>query len=96
MKSFISLGIRELSSSSKILVAHSPTRGLEVRACVAIHENLRKAANLGVAVLLISEDLDEIMSVSDYIGVINRGRIVGEFSSPADRHELGKLMTDHA
>ena len=87
---------RELSSNSKILVAHSPTRGLDVRACVAIHENLRKAANLGVAVLLISEDLDEIMSVSDYIGVINRGRIVGEFSSPADRHELGKLMTDHA
>ena len=61
-----------------------------------IHENLRKAANLGVAVLLISEDLDEIMSVSDYIGVINRGKIVGEFTSPADRHELGKLMTDHA
>ena len=36
------------------------------------------------------------MSVADYIGVINRGRIVGEFISPADRHELGKLMTDHA
>tara|TARA_B100000686_G_C16765016_1_gene961206 strand:- start:891 stop:2387 length:1497 start_codon:yes stop_codon:yes gene_type:complete len=87
---------RELSSDSKILIAHSPTRGLDVRACVSIHENLRKAANLGVAVLLISEDLDEIMSVADYIGVINRGRIVGEFISPADRHELGKLMTDHA
>ena len=70
--------------------------GLDVRACIAVHENLRKAAKNGVAVLLLSEDLDEIMSVSDFIGVINRGKIVGEFNSPANRVELGKLMTDHA
>ena len=87
---------RELSSNAKILIAHSPTRGLDVRACIAVHENLRKAAKNGVAVLLLSEDLDEIMSVSDFIGVINRGKIVGEFNSPANRVELGKLMTDHA
>ena len=69
---------------------------MDVRACTSIHENLRKAADNGVAILLISDDLDEIMSISDFIGVIHNGRIVGEFESPADRQELGLLMTDHA
>ena len=87
---------RELSVNSSVLVAHTPTRGLDVRACASIRENLRKAADDGVAVLLISDDLDEIMSISDLIGVINNGKIVGEFKSPANRHELGLLMTNDA
>ena len=45
---------------------------------------------------MISDDLDEIMSISDLIGVINNGKIVGEFKSPANRHELGLLMTNDA
>lgn len=86
---------RELTNNSKLLIAHSPTRGLDVRACVAVHEGLRKAANKGAAVILISEDLDEILSVSDRIGVINDGIIVGEFDVPADRQQVAKLMVDN-
>jgi len=83
---------RELTSNSKVLVAHSPTRGLDVRACAAVHEGLRNAANNGAAVLMISEDLDEVLSVSDRIGVINNGSIVGEYRPPVDRLLIGKLM----
>ena len=87
---------RELSGEPAVLVAHSPTRGLDVRACAAVHHHLRDARDRGAAVLLISEDLDEVMNLSDRIGVINRGRIVGEFDRPAERHRVGKLMVDHA
>ena len=44
--------------------------------------------------LLLSEDLDEIMLLSDTIGVINRGRITAEFNSPADRQKIGKAMVN--
>ena len=83
---------RELAENSTVLLAHSPTRGLDVRACAAVHEALRGAAEKGASVLLISEDLDEIFAISDRIGVINRGRLVGEFDAPADRIEVGHLM----
>tara|TARA_Y100001970_G_scaffold45236_1_gene56766 strand:+ start:69811 stop:71310 length:1500 start_codon:yes stop_codon:yes gene_type:complete len=87
---------REMASDSNILIAHSPTRGLDVRACSDVHQGLRQAAEKGAAVLLLSEDLDEILTVSDRIGVMNRGRIVGEFNAPADRHKIGELMLGHA
>lgn len=87
---------RELSGEPRVLLAHSPTRELDVRACAAVHRALREAGRRGAAVLLISEDLDEVLSVSDRIGVINRGRIVGEFSAPGDRQEIGRLMVGHA
>jgi simple sugar transport system ATP-binding protein len=47
-------------------------------------------------VLLISEDLDEVMSLADRIGVMVRGRIVAEFPQPADRQAIGQAMVDHA
>ena len=87
---------RELSGEPRVLIAHSPTRGLDVRACAAVHRALREACRHGAAVLLISEDLDEVLAVSDRIGVINRGRIVGEYDAPADRHEIGRFMVGHA
>ena len=87
---------RELSGRAGVLVAHSPTRGLDVRACAAVHAHLRRARDAGAAVLLISEDLDEVLDLSDRIGVLNRGRIVGEFDRPADRQAVGRLMVDHA
>jgi simple sugar transport system ATP-binding protein len=87
---------RELSGEPNVLLAHSPTRGLDVRACAAVHRALREAGRRGTAVLLVSEDLDEVLSVSDRVGVINRGRIVGEFDAPADRREIGRLMVGHA
>ena len=87
---------RELSGGGGILVAHSPTRGLDVRACAAVQSQLLEARGRGAAVLLISEDLDEVLDLSDRIGVLNRGRIVGEFERPANRHEVGRLMVGHA
>ena len=87
---------RELSGDPEVIVAHSPTRGLDVRACAAVHDGLRRARDGGAAVLVISEDLDEILDLSDRVGVINRGRIVGEFDRPADRQRVGQLMVDHA
>ena len=87
---------RELSGGAEILIAHSPTRGLDVRACAAVHNHLRQARDSGAAVLLISEDLDEVLDLSDRVGVLNRGRIVGEFDRPADRQAVGRLMVDHA
>ena len=87
---------RELDGNARLLVAHSPTRGLDVRACAAVYDALLSARARGVAVLLVSEDLDEILTLSDRIGVINRGRIVGEFMAPANRHDVGRLMVGHA
>ena len=87
---------RELRGDARLLVVHSPTRGLDVRACAAVHRVLMEARDRGAGVVLISEDLDEIFKISDRIGVINRGRIVGEFAAPADRHEVGALMVGHA
>ncbi len=87
---------RELSGGAGILVAHSPTRGLDLRACAAVQSQLLEARDRGAAVLLISEDLDEVLDLSDRVGVLNRGRIVGEFARPADRHAVGRLMVGHA
>ena len=52
---------REFAGDMSMLIAHSPTRGLDIRAVQAVQARLRAAAEAGVAVLLISEDLDEIM-----------------------------------
>lgn len=87
---------REFERAPTVIVAHSPSRGLDIRACAAVHERLLTARDAGAAVLLISEDLDEILSLSDRIGVMARGRIVAEFKSPAGRQEVGSAMVNHA
>jgi len=87
---------REFSRSPSIIVTHSPSRGLDARACAAVQQRLIGARDTGVAIILISEDLDEVLSISDRIGVMTRGRIVAEFDCPADRHAVGKAMVDHA
>ncbi len=87
---------REFSREPAVVVAHSPSRGLDARACAAVHERLLAARDRGAGVLLISEDLDEILMLSDRIGVITRGRIVAEFTRPADRQAIGRAMVDHA
>jgi simple sugar transport system ATP-binding protein len=84
---------REFSGRPKLLVAASPTRGLDVGAIETVHAYLRDAADDGVAVLLISEDLDEILSLADRIAVIYEGAIVGEMArADADVDEIGLLM----
>ena len=84
---------REFEGQPRLLVAAAPTRGLDVGAIEAVHVYLREAAGLGVAVLLISEDLDEILALSDRIAVMYEGAILGEFdTSKADVEEIGLLM----
>jgi general nucleoside transport system ATP-binding protein len=87
---------REFNRKPSVVIAHSPSRGLDARACNAVHQRLLTARDHGAAVVLISEDLDEILSLSDRIGVMTRGRIVAEFERPADRQAIGRAMVDHA
>lgn len=86
---------REFSKEPQLIVAHSPSRGLDVRASAEVHARLLAARARGAAVLLISEDLDEVLQLSDRIGVMSRGRIVAEFEAPADRQAVGQAMVDH-
>jgi general nucleoside transport system ATP-binding protein len=86
---------REFSREPKVVVAHSPSRGLDARACAAVHQRLLAARERGAAIMLISEDLDEILSLSDRVGVMTRGKIVAEFERPADRQAIGRAMVDH-
>src|SRR3954452_15084463 len=64
---------REFSSSPKVLVAASPTRGLDVGATESVRTLLAEAADEGVGVLLLSEDLEEILSLADRVAVIFEG-----------------------
>lgn len=84
---------REFSAMPKVLVAASPTRGLDVGAIETVRERLVEAAENGVGILLISEDLDEIMSLADRILVIYEGRIVDDVpAESADRQRIGLTM----
>ncbi len=83
---------REFSRDPTLVLAHSPSRGLDVRAGAQVHARLRAARDAGAAVLLISEDLDEVLALADRVGVIVRGRIVGEFATPVDRQAVGQAM----
>jgi simple sugar transport system ATP-binding protein len=84
---------REFSTGPKILIAASPTRGLDVGAIESVRERLVEAADGGLGVLLISEDLDEIMSLADRIAVMYEGRIVAVIpAESADRETIGLLM----
>jgi general nucleoside transport system ATP-binding protein len=84
---------REFSGEPRLVVAAAPTRGLDVGAIETVHAYLRDAAAEGVAVLLISEDLDEILLLADRIAVMYEGAIVGETTrAEASVEELGLLM----
>ncbi len=84
---------RESRVASKLLVAMHPTQGLDVGAMEAVRRNLIKTRDAGSAVLLISEDLDEVLLLSSRIIVLYEGRIAGEFDrSEAHRETIGLLM----
>jgi general nucleoside transport system ATP-binding protein len=85
---------RELSGDPVLLIASHPTRGVDVGAQAGIWEELRKARAQGLAVLLISADLDELIGLSDSIKVMLRGRLVAD-ADPATvtPEELGSAMT---
>ncbi len=84
---------REFQGSPKVLVAAQPTRGLDVGAIETVHEYLRDAAADGVAVLVISEDLDELRALCDRILVMYEGEIAGECDPLTTTvEEIGLLM----
>ncbi|MEO0385473.1 MAG: ABC transporter ATP-binding protein [Pseudomonadota bacterium] len=87
---------REFQGKPTLVVAHSPTRGLDVRAGAAVHTRLRAARDRGAAVVLISEDLDEVLALSDRIAVLANGRVAAEFETPAERADIGRAMVGHA
>ncbi|MDY6868719.1 MAG: ABC transporter ATP-binding protein [Chloroflexota bacterium] len=84
---------RELSRNVKILIANQPTRGLDVGSIEYIHQTLIEMRDRGVGILLVSAELDEIMSLSDRIAVMYEGEIVDILDAKdATRGELGLLM----
>ena len=87
---------RELSTKPRLVIAAQPTRGLDVGATEYIHEVLIGLRDSGVAVLLISAELDEIQNLADRIGVIYDGQIVSvKAPGEATPTELGLLMAGH-
>ena len=85
---------RELSGRPQAIVAMHPTRGVDIGATKTIHRLFWLQRSRGAAILVISEDLDELIAVCDRIAVIYDGRIVGEVEArTAVREEIGLMMT---
>ncbi|WP_377270970.1 ABC transporter ATP-binding protein [Peterkaempfera sp. SMS 1(5)a] len=88
---------REMSHKPKLLIAAHPTRGVDVGAQAQIWDQIREARREGLAVLLISADLDELIGLSDTLRVMYRGRLVADADpSTVTPEELGSAMTGAA
>ena len=88
---------REIEAEPDLIVAVQPTRGLDVGAIESVHRLLLARRAAGAAILLITEELDEIMSIADRVDVMFEGRIVGSFPiDAADIEQIGLLMTGGA
>jgi simple sugar transport system ATP-binding protein len=86
---------REISSQPTCMIAMQPTQGLDVGAIETVHQLLIEQRAAGIAILLISEELDELLALSDRICVIYEGRIVGQVDD-GNMDRLGMLMTGSA
>lgn len=87
---------RALARNPRALVVSQPTRGLDVGSCAYVHDRLRALRADGGGVLLVSEDLDELLTLSDRIVVLFAGRIIGELDrAEATVASIGMLMTGH-
>jgi ABC-type uncharacterized transport system ATPase subunit len=84
---------REVSRDPQVLIAAQPTRGLDVGAIEFVHRRLVEQRDAGRAILLVSFELDEILSLSDRIVVVYEGRIAGEYPPDVSEEELGIAMT---
>ncbi len=84
---------REIERNPQVLIAAQPTRGLDVGAIEFVHRRLVGERDEGRAILLVSLELDEILSLSDRILVMYEGEIVGEFAPGVTEEELGVAMT---
>jgi simple sugar transport system ATP-binding protein len=84
---------RELDSEPKLLVVVQPTRGLDISAVAQVHSRLREERARGVGVLLISLDLEEVLTMSDRVYVLFEGRVTGTFTrAEFDEREIGRCM----
>ncbi len=84
---------RELSAKPRVLIAAQPTRGVDIGAAEYIHSRLVEARGAGTAIVVISEDLDEVLALSDRVAVMFEGRIVGTVDPAATtREKIGLMM----
>jgi simple sugar transport system ATP-binding protein len=87
---------REISANPQLMVAVQPTRGLDVGAIEGIQSLLLEQREAGTAILLVSEELEELLALSDRIAVIFHGKLMGTVSGDeADVNEIGLMMTGH-
>jgi simple sugar transport system ATP-binding protein len=86
---------RALSREPDLLLAVNPTRGLDVGASEYVHTQLRAQRDRGAAILLITTELDEALALSDRIGVLYRGRLIGIGAPDTPRELLGLWMGGH-
>lgn len=87
---------RETVGKPRVMVTSQPTRGVDIRGIGYIHELLRQARDEGAAIVLFSEEIDELRELSDRILVLHRGRTVGVLPGGSSRSEIGELMLGHA
>ena len=83
--------VRELVRALLVIEAENPTRGLDIRATAEVRERLRAAAREGVAVIVYSTDLDEVLELGERVLVVHRGR-VSEAPPGPDRRVVGGMM----
>ncbi len=85
---------REISGAPQLIVAMQPTRGLDVGAIEGIQKLLLEQRQKGAAIMLISEELEELLMLSDRIAVIFDGELVGQMDAKdADLNQIGMMMT---
>jgi simple sugar transport system ATP-binding protein len=87
---------RELDGEVRLLIVANPCFGLDVKAVAETRARIMAARNAGTAVLLISEDLDEILELADRVVVMHEGRVAHEMPAEgADPQEIGRHMLGH-
>ena len=85
---------REFDLQPKLLLVSQPTRGVDIGAIEFIHRKLVELRDAGAAILLVSAELEEVLSLSDRVLVMYQGRVVGEVDpSQVSQEEIGLLMT---
>ena len=84
---------RELATHPKIILAANPTRGLDIGATDYVHRTLLDHCQRGAGIVLISTDLDEILTLSHRMYVLYQGRLLGPVNPTTDPRTLGQMMT---
>jgi simple sugar transport system ATP-binding protein len=83
---------REMTRKLRLLLVSQPTRGLDVGSMEFVHRRIVAERDKGAAVVVVSTELDEVLGLADRIGVMYRGKIIGELAGGADPEEIGLLM----